>query len=498
MPPGNMQIAYPHIAERLFGRPHAIEPVALRAIMDGPLARRVLSGETIGSGKVKKNGRDLRRARLAAISGANQVREAEGLIEYALTPEGIAIVPIAGVLSRRFDWLAAACGWTTYEGLAATIESILDGNVARAILFDVDTPGGEASEMLDVADAILAARKKIPVWAVANVCAASAGYALAGSAEKLVLPRLAVVGSIGCMLVHIDQSVADLSTGLKYTAVYSGARKIDGWAHAPLSDGALNAAQTDVDHVRNAFAALVGRQGRISAKAALATEAAVFVDNAAVEAGLADAVMTFDEALAALTQQATETTTMAKTAALQSTSSPAALAAGIAAPGMAAAADPVALPAPQAKKLNADVDPPKPGEKCALCGQVMPDDDDEDNDAGDENGDNKEQQAGGKGKKKTQQSPAAVAAAYTTDDAAEVNELCTIAGVPQKGAAFIRAKTPAKQVRSQLAALAVEASGDEISASQPPRDGNAEAAVAAAWDQVVAELNQKNGFKKTA
>ena len=478
-----MQIAYPHIAERLFGRPHAIEPVALRAIMDGPLARRVLSGETIGSGKVKKNGRDLRRARLAAISDANQVREADGLIEYALTPEGVAIVPIAGVLSRRFDWLAAACGWTTYEGLSATIESILDGKVARAMLFDVDTPGGEAAEMLDVADAILVAREKLPVWAVANVCAASAGYALAGSAEKLVLPRLAVVGSIGCMLVHIDQSVADLAGGLKYTAVYSGARKIDGWAHAPLSDGALDAAQANVDHVRNAFAALVGRQGRISAKAALATEAAVFVDGAAVEAGLADAIMTFDEALAALTQQATETT-MASKAALQSTSLPAALAASPAAAAASGEGNPAAPAAPQTKKLQADVDPPKPGEKCALCGQVMPDDDDDD--AGDEPGNDKEQQARG-----------AAVAAYTADDAEEVSELCAIAGVPQKAAAFIKAKTPVKKVRAKLAALAAEAAGEDVSAAQPPRDGDAEKRVEAAWDEVVAELNRKNGFKKT-
>ncbi len=473
-----MQIAYPHIAERLFGRPHAIEPVALRAIMDGPLARRVLSGETIGSGKVKKNGRDLRRARMASVAGANQVREADGLIEYAVTPDGVAIVPIAGVLSRRFDWFAAACGWTTYEGLSATLESIAESDLVRAVLLDVDTPGGEAAGMLDAADLILALREKKPVWAVANVCAASAGYALAGGASKLVLPRLAIVGSIGCLLVHIDQSVADSAQGLKYTAIYSGARKIDGWGHAPLSEGALDAAQADVDHVRDAFTDLIGRQGRISAKAALATEAAVFADSAAVKAGLADAVMTFDEALAALTQLATETTMASKTA-LRSTTSPAA------AETLPAAAAETA--APQAKKLQADVDPPKPGEKCALCGQVMPDDDD----AGDEPGDDKEQQA-----RAAAAPAAAAAAAYTADDAAEVSELCAIAGAPHKAAAFINAKVPVKQVRAKLAALAAEAAGEEVSASQPPRDGAAEKRIEAAWDEVVAELNAKQGFKK--
>ncbi len=184
---------------------------------------------------------------------------------------------------------------------------------------------------------------------------------------------------------------------------------------------------------------------------------------------------------------------MASKTALRSTTSPAALTAPAAAAAETLPATAAENAAPQAKKLQADVDPPKPGEKCALCGQVMPDDDD---DAGDEPGDDKEQQARAAAAALAAAPAAAAAAAYTADAAAEVNELCTIAGVPQKAAAFIKAKTPPRQVRSQLAALAVEASGEEISPSQPPRDGAAEKRVEAAWDEVVAELNAKQGFKK--
>ena len=500
-----MQIAYPHIAGRLFGRPHAIEPVALRAIMDGPLARRVLSGETVGSGKVKKGGRDLRRARLATVAGATQVREGEGLIEYALTADGIAVIPIAGVLSQRFDWFAAMCGWTTYEGLEATLASAVDSGNVRGILLDVDTPGGEASGMLDAADAILAARDKKPCWAVANSCAASAGYALAASAEKLIVPRLAVVGSIGCVLVHVDQSVQDAASGLKFSAVYSGARKIDGWAHAPLSDDARSSAQADVDHVRDAFAALVGRQGRIGAKAALATEAAMFADDAAVKAGLADAVMSFDAALAAMTAQTTEAQMGKTTSALRSTTSAAAIAAGAAQP--AAAADATAQPTaaaaaaapgaspPSAKKVVADMTPPKAGEKCTLCGQTMPDDDD--NDAGDENGNGKEQETHAPGALVPAASGNVILGEpqYTAKHAEKTVELCTIAGKPQLAAAFIKAQAPLKKVRADLLRRASEAAGEEISAARAP-DVAAEARMAAAWDDVVGKLNAEHGHKK--
>ncbi len=46
-----------------------------------------------------------------------------GVAEYFVTSTGVAILPVMGILSQRFDWLAALCGWTTYEGLSACIDA---------------------------------------------------------------------------------------------------------------------------------------------------------------------------------------------------------------------------------------------------------------------------------------------------------------------------------------------------------------------------------------
>src|SRR5262249_12569934 len=121
------------------------------------------------------------------------------------------------------------------EGLGASLQSALTDYRVRAILLDVDSPGGQVDGMLDLADQILAARAKMPVWSVANSVAASAAYALAASAEKLYLPRLAQVGSIGAGMIPIDQSAPDQARGLKYSAGFSGPRKVDGWGPAELS-----------------------------------------------------------------------------------------------------------------------------------------------------------------------------------------------------------------------------------------------------------------------
>ena len=65
-----MTVAYPNVADRLFGRAHAIEPIALRAIIEGPIGQRVLAGERIEVHAGKKAAK-MRRGRASAMVEAN-------------------------------------------------------------------------------------------------------------------------------------------------------------------------------------------------------------------------------------------------------------------------------------------------------------------------------------------------------------------------------------------------------------------------------------------
>jgi ClpP class serine protease len=493
-----MAVAYPNVADRLFGRAHAIEPNALRAIVEGPLGQRVLAGERLEVHAKRKDRERVRRAPVLAMVPAETVRSNDGLTEYAITSDGVVVISIAGALSKRFDWLAAACGFTTYEGLSASIEAALSDYRARALLFRAESPGGAADGMLECSNQILKARDKMPVWAVADSYAASAAYALVGSAEKLYLPVLGQLGSIGAFMIHVDQSAADQARGLKYTGVSSSPRKLDGWEHAPLSPEAKASAQARVDHIRDVFAELVGRQGRMSAKAAIATDGQVYSDQAAVDAKLADGIKTFDEALKALTAEiskssftpnpgasamtnedqlltgasggaiaaaanhpaaATAETKPAAEAAVDT--KPAAAIADV--PAAAAAAAPAVAAAAAASK-------PKPGEACATCGQVMPDDDDDG----------------------MPNDPDATAAGnYTMATMTKTLELCAIARVPASTAqAFVTAKAPLAKVRAELAAQSAKAADAVAIDGTGKPAGDTEASVAAAWNEVVAKINE--------
>lgn len=260
----------PHIAGRVFATPLMISRAKLDVIV-GIVAPR-LQGESLPP------------AAPAAARG------------YDVGNGGIAIIPITGTLVRRTVGLEAQSGLTSYTALAEQVQQAIADPSVRAILLDLDSPGGEAGGVFDLADQIYAARQAKPVWAVANEDAFSAAYALAASAERLYVTRTGGVGSIGVVAMHLDQSQADADEGLKYSPIFAGAHKNDYSPHEPLADPARASLQAEVDRVYGLFVECVARGRNLSAEAIRATEAALFFGENGVAAGLADQIGTFEDA----------------------------------------------------------------------------------------------------------------------------------------------------------------------------------------------------------
>jgi ClpP class serine protease len=105
------------------------------------------------------------------------------------------------------------------------------------------------------------------------------------------------MGSIGVIAVHVDQSGWDDKNGLKYTSIFAGAHKNDFSPHHPLSDEALAIIQTEINETWDLFAGTVARNRALKPKVIKSMEAGIFQGRHAVEAGLADRVMSWDQAL---------------------------------------------------------------------------------------------------------------------------------------------------------------------------------------------------------
>ena len=216
-------------------------------------------------------------------------------------PSGsIAVIPVHGTLVHRTTGLDAMSGLTSYESIRRDFREAAQDDSIDAILFDIDSPGGEVAGVFDLVDEIYASREIKPIYAFVNESALSAGYAIASAAEKVFLPRTGAAGSIGVIAVHTDWSKFEENMGVKYTAIYAGKHKNDFTPHEPLSDEAHKIAQEGVDSVYELFVNTAARNRSMKASDVQGTEARVYEGHEAVKTGLADAVMSWDEAVNAL------------------------------------------------------------------------------------------------------------------------------------------------------------------------------------------------------
>ena len=205
---------------------------------------------------------------------------------YAII-DGVALIEISGGLTyRAYSW------WTTsYLDIRDSFRAAMADERVNSVLFLIDSPGGEVAGLFDLVDEIYHARGTKPIIAVADEAAFSAAYAIASAADEVYLSRTAEVGSIGVIAIHTDQSGFDKNLGVTYTPIYAGDRKNDFNPHEPLKADAREVLQAHVDKLYDMLTAVIARNRSMTQAAVIATQAGFYMGAAAVDAGLADGVL---------------------------------------------------------------------------------------------------------------------------------------------------------------------------------------------------------------
>ena len=231
---------------------------------------------------------------LLSPQGFESINAIEWLPAETITPlgyelkNGIAIIPIHGLLTKRTEFFSALMSTTSYEDIFDAISSAIEDEKVERILLDIDSPGGEVSGLFDLVDFIFNSRNQKPIYSVANDYACSAAYAIASATEKIFVTRTSCVGSIGVIATHLDVSEADKKDGIKFTTVYAGDKKNDLSPHEPISENAIKDLQAEVDRLYDIFVATVSRNRYLSESKIRKTQAATYFGQNAVIAGLAD------------------------------------------------------------------------------------------------------------------------------------------------------------------------------------------------------------------
>ncbi len=284
----------PHLACRVFGTPLLIARAKLDVILSVLLPRMSVSPD------LHLTSRDSSTQATTTMESSRITTAASTIDLTAMDAAhtGISVIPIYGSLVKRTVGLQVESGLTSYAAIADQIDSAVADPGVSGIVLDIDSPGGEAAGVFELARRIRAAGEKKPIWAVANDAAFSAAYAIAASAERLFITETAGVGSIGVIALHVDQSARDANDGLRYTAITAGEHKNDFSPHEPLSVQAHASLQAEVDRLYAIFTDQVAQMRGIKPQAVRSTQAALFFGEDAVKAGLADGVLSLDAAVA--------------------------------------------------------------------------------------------------------------------------------------------------------------------------------------------------------
>lgn len=214
----------------------------------------------------------------------------------------IAVINVRGVISNRaslIEDLSVGAG-TSAERLDQQVRAAYDDPDVKAIVLDVDSPGGSAAGTPEVAETIRSLRGgDKPIVAQVQGLAASAAYWIASAADEVVATPSSQVGSIGVITVHEEISRLLEEEGVTETIISAGKYKAEGNPFEPLSDEAREYTQEKVDQLYAMFLIAVA-QNRGTDKNAVKNDygqGRVMLADDARKIGMIDRVGTMRETL---------------------------------------------------------------------------------------------------------------------------------------------------------------------------------------------------------
>jgi capsid assembly protease len=221
---------------------------------------------------------------------AKRAARLPGTEEGRLREDRVAVIPVQGPIFRRADLFSDISGATTVESLAKDFNAALSNPDVKAILLEIDSPGGEVAGINEFAGMIHAARGKKPVVAYADGLAASAAYWIASAADEIVCEPTAILGSIG-VVSTVPNPAARSAREIQFVSSQSPNKRPD-----PNTDAGRATIQGLVDSLAAVFVSTVARNRGVSEETVVSDygRGGVLVGQKAVEAGLADRLGTFE------------------------------------------------------------------------------------------------------------------------------------------------------------------------------------------------------------
>lgn len=220
----------------------------------------------------------------------------------AVSGTRVVVVPIHGTIAHRADAFELSSGGTSCEWVTTVMNRLAADETVRAIVLDVDSPGGSTEGLKVAGDAIFAARQVKPIVAVSNSMMASAAFWLGSQAHEIVVEPGGGAGSVGVFMLGLDYSKHLEKEGISVNLIKFGRNKVEGHSYAPMSDETRAQFQSEVDYLGVQFHEAIARGREVSVEQVAANygDGRYYLAHEALAHGMVDKIATLDETIARL------------------------------------------------------------------------------------------------------------------------------------------------------------------------------------------------------
>jgi len=211
---------------------------------------------------------------------------------------GVAIIDAIGVIGKRMNLLTKISGGVSTEIMGKDILRALDDPDVKAIVLNIDSPGGTVDGTQELANLIFENRGRKPMVSFTDGMIASAAYWIASAADAIYISGdTNQIGSIGVIAVHQDISKFEENMGVKTTEIIAGKYKAVGSEHKPLSPEDRATIQEKIDYLYSVCVKDVAMNRGVSIDTVLKdmADGRIFVGNQSLDAGLVDGVSTLTD-----------------------------------------------------------------------------------------------------------------------------------------------------------------------------------------------------------
>src|SRR5437870_6706512 len=208
---------------------------------------------------------------LAAFQRFGGIREAEPIPRVReilpqrgarATTDKIAVVTMRGLISSSIPGNVSD---SMVDDLRAALQQAREDSRVKAIVLEIDSPGGEVTASDEIYSAVVKTRARKPVVVYMDSLAASGGYYVACGGKYLMANETTITGSIGVIIQTLNYEQLFNKIGLTSVVFKSGKFKDMLSGARPVTQEERDYVQSFVMKIYDKFLGTVARERNLSA-----------------------------------------------------------------------------------------------------------------------------------------------------------------------------------------------------------------------------------------